>query len=86
MWYFDPDMLLEKGKKNIFRLFAYQSLKVIFVILLRKILYLRMLEVHTPGSMYTASFLIQVHGRTTQSVILQTTITAMFFPILLQEM
>lgn len=85
MRYFDPDMLPPQ-KKKVFRLFAYQSLKVTFVILLRKILYLRMLEMHTPGSMYTASFLIQVHGKTTQSVILQTTITAMFFPILLQEM
>lgn len=38
-----------------------------------------MLEVHTPGNVYIASFLIQVHGKVTQSVILQTTSTAIYF-------
>lgn len=38
-----------------------------------------MLEVHTPGNVYIASFLVQVHGKTTKSVILQTTITAIYF-------
>lgn len=38
-----------------------------------------MLEVHTPGNVYIASFLIQVHGKNTQSVIFQTITTTIYF-------
>lgn len=38
-----------------------------------------MLEVHTPSNVYVDSFLIQVHGKTTQTVTLQTTVIAIYF-------